>query len=466
MRIIQGMFSGIRGTNFINTLLNVAYFRLARQNVLDMFDLAPVALTNIHMGDDVWISNESRLWAITLYTCMRATGYEFQDHKQMFDVCRGEFLRVVYTHEGARGYLARAMGSLLIRPLQGVDDISPQERATSLNSQIAILYRRGMSAKACRAIWYAVVPHALRLSLPGGSGVEIPTAVAMKRYTDGGFDIGPPGTMAHPGIVTGPPPVPVVIVEQLAEAIDRNMSRAWVAVMSEQYKDTFDAESVVDMVHASNVADSMRDIDRAGSLRRHGADLRKWLKKLPDRTSTRDEATLQIWLLEPSGNVSARRQLARMNREWRYKTTIQTQGRTQTIFGAIAQSPFKDIGTAQKALKLGIVAAAKLCVSISRNKTLSVLATSMLHNMVSRTSPEVAARVLGGLRGCGSTFECWLNPIMLSWASHLGVELALDKAMWSQIKTTKEWDTLLDSIQHDVLRTAIKEGTLTRISKY
>lgn len=112
------MLSGIRGTNFINTNLNVAYFRNAMRHVYRLFGLKPRQLHNEHSGDDVFIANRMRLWAIATYTTMQSIGYDFSDIKQLFDIGRAEFLRVMYTVEGVIGYIARAIASLILKPIQ------------------------------------------------------------------------------------------------------------------------------------------------------------------------------------------------------------------------------------------------------------------------------------------------------------------------------------------------------------
>lgn len=144
-RVSQRMFSGCRGTNYINTKLNVTYYRVAKRWVEEALRVTPINALNIHQGDDVWITNESRLWAIAMYESMSASGLIFQASKQMFDVNQGEFLRVVYTAQGCQGYLARAVGTLIMKPIQNTDVVSPAERANALNSQIIILLRRGFT---------------------------------------------------------------------------------------------------------------------------------------------------------------------------------------------------------------------------------------------------------------------------------------------------------------------------------
>lgn len=466
MRSMQGMFSGVRGTNFINTLLNVAYFRHAKQKVADLLGMHPIDLTNIHMGDDVWITNQSRLWAQSTYTVLKAVGYEFQDSKQMFDTNRGEFLRVVYTEEGARGYLARALGTLITRPLQGTDELTPQERANALNSQIQILARRGMMRPATQAIWAAVVPHALRLALPEGGGCDIPMFVAKKRYLDGGLDLGPPGTMAAKTIPTAPPPVPIAETEALEQAIGRNMSKALVRVISERYKDKFDSQAIEDMIHAANVADSLRPSDRLLTLRRHARDLKIWKSKLQSSEVVRDAKLMNDWLQVPQFDFYMQRKLEQLKRQWAFKRTAPELSGIELIMAAIAQSPFKDVATAQKALKLGIVAAAKMCIALCRDATNAGRAMTAITNLESRTSAQITARVLTGVRGCGSTFECYLNPVILSWVSQIGVDLAIDQAVWNQIKTDNEWDNLLLDIQTRVTRAAIVDGLLVELSHY
>lgn len=117
-RIVQGLFSGQRGNNFLNTILNVAYFRLAVIHVSANFNHRPTNMYSIHHGDNLGLTNEDPLWAKCVFLTLSSCQFVFNMSKQVFDWNRGEFLRVLYTKEGAHGYSGRAIPSLILKQLQ------------------------------------------------------------------------------------------------------------------------------------------------------------------------------------------------------------------------------------------------------------------------------------------------------------------------------------------------------------
>ncbi|GAB0089599.1 hypothetical protein DMENIID0001_041690 [Sergentomyia squamirostris] len=267
-QITQGMFSGVRSTDFTNTLLNYAYFMTAKRRVREELGLQPSNLFHLHKGDDVWISNSSRNWAAALYEYMSNAGFAFQPSKQMFDRNRGEFLRVLYTKEGARGYMMRAVATMLIKPLQGIDEISPQGKATAFNSQIHLLFRRGYSLPACELLWWAMIPHALGMRLPKGGGTSIPLHISMKPFSKGGLDLGPPLTVGHAEVTTRPLPAPIPVTKRLEAAFPTYMTDDWIKHVSSKIKDNIDAAKLAKAIHAVNMNDSMTSKDRQLSMRR------------------------------------------------------------------------------------------------------------------------------------------------------------------------------------------------------
>jgi hypothetical protein len=160
-KVVQGMFSGIKATNFINTCLNVCYSRLTFQRVKALYNVEPVNLSNTHQGDDVWITNHSRLWAMIMYNTFSNCGFIFNPLKQAFSRHVGEFLRVMYSKEGARGFLTRAMGSVIIKNLQSRAMISPGERSMALDASVHLLVRRGFSIAGASVLWDMLIPHSL-----------------------------------------------------------------------------------------------------------------------------------------------------------------------------------------------------------------------------------------------------------------------------------------------------------------
>lgn len=151
-RAVQGMFSGTRSTDLINTLLNLAYFNIANKYVSQQIGIYPSALYHVHQGDDVWISNTNLVWARLVYYTLNNMGFIFQEQKQMFGSGRGEYLRVLYQHGIARGYFARAMANYLLRPIQNVNPLDPVAWARAASDSAALLVRRGLSVPVAYAI--------------------------------------------------------------------------------------------------------------------------------------------------------------------------------------------------------------------------------------------------------------------------------------------------------------------------
>lgn len=465
-KVIQGMFSGVRGTHFINTVLNAAYFLEAAASLEGMLCLTPVNLYHIHQGDDVWITNMSRLWAIALYAYMQSAGFVFQNSKQVFDVSRGEFLRVLYGHDGARGYLARSVATLIIKPLQGVEELGPAEKAGSLNSQINILFRRGLSLPAAKALWRAIIPFFLGVVLPDGGGVSVPLGVAMKPYELGGLDLGWPMTLGRGATTSAPIPVAVSGSPVLEAASNDHMTRAWIRVISQQFGEEFDVNRVSKLVHANNTMDSLRPEDRQHSLRILEKQLKKWIGNIDDRTGTRSAQAFSDWMGRVKIDHIVEREVSALDCAFANKTGFSKSTQLDVLIAAVSQSPFRDLSTAQRALNIGIVAAAKECLKLSTNIDKAALAASMISMLESRCSMEVTARVLSGVRGAGSSYESILGPIVLSWCSKVGTDYAIIDAIYKGIQTTGEWDKLHAHWHDRIVGGTVANGRLLKISNY
>lgn len=142
---VQGMFSGTRNTDLINTLLNRHYLMIARKYVLDYYTIGPDDYYAVHQGDDVWISNKKRHWAALLYYTLNEMGLVFNPMKQMFGHHRGEFLRIYYFNGNATGYSVRCVVIYLLRPLQSIPDVFLEGWVQTLTSGFATMTRRGIT---------------------------------------------------------------------------------------------------------------------------------------------------------------------------------------------------------------------------------------------------------------------------------------------------------------------------------
>lgn len=466
VRISHGMFSGCRGTNFINTILNVSYMRLAMGDVARLLCITPRELYNIHQGDDVWISNMSRLWAAGVYLVLQRTGLIFQPSKQMFDRQRGEFLRVVYTSEGARGYPVRAIGSLIINPVQSTEVHAPQERGSALTSQIHLLYRRGVSKMCCKWLWDAVVRHALSLRLPDKAGVAIPVLVASAAVSSGGLDLGPPGLMGVRCKPIAVMPKLNVNTAALESAVPTNMAADWISYMSGQIQDSIAVERVMDGLHRANVSGSVRAVDKMSGLRRYEKDLRKWVDGLEEH---RRAVWAELGTFAPADGMLSLNvvlKLGFLKDPMGRKQGWESRGMIDCILGAVASGPFRDINTVQCAMNMGIVEATKYAVLLSSSAVLRSQACVILGAIERSCGKEVLARILSGVGGMSKPWEALFNPIILSWASKCAADLALYDAIGSKINSSANWDQELDEKRNIVLRMLVEDGTLLSLSHF
>lgn len=474
-KITQGMFSGVRATHFINTLLNLIYFKTANLWVANTLKLRPIELFNIHQGDDVWITNQSRLWAIALYHTMKAMNFVFQKSKQIMDRNTAEYLRVVYTREGARGYLARTIATILEKPLQGDLDISPATKASALNSQIAICYRRGLGRKMAKVLWDVAVMYALKCSIVNEKGARIcftiPKSLANRAFPDGGLDLGPPMTMAKKAIKVAPLPAIVLRSSGLEQAAGTHTTDAYISVMSEALATRFNADKVRDQLHRANVSDSIPQHDKIKALRSHQKDLTLWLEKFNRNPHCHDiqrnYENMDEWLAKEVQGEIGREFLDRLTSLWQLKKDNQRpQYKLQTIMRAVSASPFKDIATAMQALGVGTIEAARMAIRACQVDKLRTDAAGLLREMEECLGPDITSRALDGIRGYGPAVESLLHPTILSVLNAYGVDKTVAEAKAMHLNKADDWDELLMHNQSSLILRAVHTTVLPAISHY
>lgn len=226
----QGMFSGTRSTDLINTILNLAYFNVAKRQVKEIFSLQPLDLYSVHQGDDVWISNKSKHWAALLYRVMQCMGFVFQPSKQMFGTRRGEFLRVLYADGLAVGYAARVMTNYILRPVQGSVSIDIAEWAQTLSNSYSVMARRGFFNSYLNILydndiyyWVKVRAH-IRDKKP----IIIPDAIIMTPCDLGGLGASRPGFSYQHNKQIAPIPQYSSQVPLSASKIPSHMTDDWI----------------------------------------------------------------------------------------------------------------------------------------------------------------------------------------------------------------------------------------------
>nr|UUV42459.1 MAG: RNA dependent RNA polymerase [Hameenlinna totivirus 2] len=465
IKITQGMFSGCRGTNFINTTLNLAYFLIAEDWVRKHLELGPVALYHIHQGDDVWVSNKSRLWAMCIFKVMQETGFDFQGKKQMFDVCRAEFLRVLYSKEGCMGYLSRAVATLIVKPIQSADINGPAERALALNSQINIIYRRGFTYEGARILWQAIIPYASRVNLPKG-GFSIPLGVLKLHPKQGGLGLLPPGEMS-----SSPDFVKVVPTYQsyntdLAAAVPFNMSDDWIKHISKTIKHNFDAESLRLMVHDSNVSDSLRPKDKRQGLIRMEVELRGWKDGL---RSPKVESSVKLMddFLNITANMAEEdRMCLALTLGYMRKKNEKNPGMLRCICLAISMCPYKNIPAASVSLKGEWQDIVRACIAMCPRTSVASKAIVSFNDLVKGVGIPVTQLLLDGQNLGVGMFEFKWHPIVLSWVRELSCERAALVLLDSGCASIVEAKDLVQSEFDKAVRVLNKYDGMSEVSRY
>lgn len=465
VRITQGMFSGCRGTNVINTSLNLAYFLLSKQEVSVRLGLQPSNLYNIHQGDDVWITNGSRIWAIALFRHMESCGFEFQASKQMFDTNRGEFLRVVYTHEGCRGYLARSIATTIIKPIQSTEINSPAERAVALNSQLAVLVRRGLTKEASHLLWHAIVPYAATVE-HHGKPFSIPIAVLKKHYLDNGLDLGPPGTLAARSSAT--PAIPILRLEsaELVRVVKKEMSTDYIRYISPKINMVINAESWIDSLHLSNVSDSLRPKDKMECLSALMIKLEKWKKSLILGPVVRNETEYEQAL---SGNESIllfELDLHSLERALGPKISRKAKRQVANMLRCIASSPFKNLSDAMRATGLDGPEAAILAMTTCKVEAIRRPSMLMFNKLRDVCGDGVALAILDGLRSGSTTFEGDFHPLILAWVTEYVVEDIANEALQKNMRSVELLKEAMNVKFLQYMKIVIKSDTMRAISHY
>lgn len=240
VKVHQGMFSGTRSTDLINTILNRAYYLTAKQEVYTKYKLEPLKEYSVHQGDDVWLTNAKPGWAAAMYYQLNMYGFIFQDSKQMFGPRQGEFLRVQY-HDGlAIGYTGRAIVNYVTRPIQSDEMLEPNELGTSISNTCSLLYRRGVNRDGVRVIWADLVNHFMAVGAHtyDQARVRIPIASVVQPRLLGGLGCPPPFSRIADGEIKTLPALPRRSnppTSGMAEVLPSGMSHDWISHISKKY---------------------------------------------------------------------------------------------------------------------------------------------------------------------------------------------------------------------------------------
>lgn len=304
LRVVQGMFSGTRSTDLINTILNLAYFRVAHNYVTGRLGIDASALYHTHQGDDVWLSSANVGYCALLYYTINKMGLVTQKHKQMFGAHRGEYLRVLYTNGKATGYLGRAIANFVLKEIQRP---LPMDSAANLKmawDSLNTMARRGIGPLAYTVLWYDQLDHWSKVfEFPGDpKPVTIPRSITTTPTEGGGLGYLWPsitniskitycimgsadasGKYSHWNkSIKLPVPTITVPANAISDSTPRRCTNNWISNLS---KDLYQhgnirAEALRKANLCSNYADAIATHWRRSMLRKYKKDMRVWIEKV------------------------------------------------------------------------------------------------------------------------------------------------------------------------------------------
>jgi hypothetical protein len=491
-KIVRGMFSGSRATNFINTIMNLAYFQLAQEITNELYpEIQPDSLYNVHHGDDVWLSNKNRIWAAKLFDTMKRMGFVMQTSKQMFGRRRGEFLRVLYNDGVAQGYLNRAIIALVLKPLQAAEKVDPLARCSGLSSQVYTLVRRGYDISQAKTLWLALIPYWNTIRLKGDAHtVNLPLQYLMAPISQGGAELVPPGCIpVSCGRTLNPAPKVVPYSKAMNKYLPHKMVDSWIdqlpdhALVSSENKGR-----LASALHSCNVADSL-DNDELWSAyrvlqrkwmhyRKHNEYLWKesqsYLSKVLS-TFSRDHTILDLVPAQPEfdGLTGSECTLAKISDEIANVDDVKPElAGPRYILSqcaqALASTPFKDLSNARLWYDLPLYELISAIAASTRNadafQSVRVLAASMQQKL----SNSLLNELLSGLTGSGVSLQQKLHPLVISTLNKSVGHIILRMISYSNVELTSMFSIMgyLNNTIHTLVRYSSYMHKLVSVSRY
>lgn len=162
-KLEKGLFSGWRGTTWINSVLNYVYVYVGIKCCERIYDdFCPTYID--HGGDDLDVGFRSAHDCFRMMKVMDAIGYEATAIKQMVDV-KSEFFRNTITDEGVFASPTRALANFVSGNWESGGAKTLSEKTTSVLDQAAKLERRGVDGEFCKKLCAMSLKHWLKIKV-------------------------------------------------------------------------------------------------------------------------------------------------------------------------------------------------------------------------------------------------------------------------------------------------------------
>jgi hypothetical protein len=187
-RVYSGLYSGWRGTTWINTVLNHCYIQTAELSFQRKF--GHKALEGYDgVGDDVDSKVAEVQIAYQFFEVMKDMGYEDNETKQLVTKEMHEFLRTVFTEDGVYTCINRVLPGYVCGDLER-GGANAEERIRSNYVNIYSLHKRGLSEDIVTVLELMNVARWGRVPQANKQGYrEMSPCVLHGREEDGGLGI-------------------------------------------------------------------------------------------------------------------------------------------------------------------------------------------------------------------------------------------------------------------------------------
>jgi len=160
-KVDKGLYSGWRGTTWINSVLNFVYLNIGLRCMDRIYRQDSIVYVD-HGGDDVDIAMETTVDCVRLLTVMKRMGNVANMIKQMVDK-KSEFYRNTIDRTGIYASPTRALANFISGNWEGMGSTTIREKVGALMDQIAKLRRRGVDPDFCNTATIASIMHWCRV---------------------------------------------------------------------------------------------------------------------------------------------------------------------------------------------------------------------------------------------------------------------------------------------------------------
>nr|WPA89353.1 RNA-dependent RNA polymerase [Aspergillus ochraceopetaliformis chrysovirus 1] len=185
-KIWKGLYSGWRGTTWVNSVLNFCYLNIALENYRRMYHVDAIVYVD-HGGDDVDLALSEATDMVRVLRIMDYMLFNANAWKQMLSR-RSEFFRNTTTSQAVYASPTRALASFIAGDWEGAGTASIPERIQAILDQVGKLIRRGVDYEFCNGLVMCSVSHWAKIK-DGDQWLSLPPEVKHARREDGGLGL-------------------------------------------------------------------------------------------------------------------------------------------------------------------------------------------------------------------------------------------------------------------------------------